>query len=140
MPGTSDLTLKLLSKGLDALSARQTAISNNMANVETPNYKTVEVAFEESLRQAIRPNGSAVRLARTDEHHLKPQSNQDERVDEVEHRLFRRNDTTTRKDGNNVDIEGEMINLAETALRYQSLSTLATKKLALMRMVIQESR
>ncbi len=139
MNATSDLTLKLLGKGLDAMSARQTAISNNMANVETPNYKAVGVAFEDSLRQAIRSD-TAIPLAQTDNDHLNAQGKQAERMENVEARIFRRNDTSMRKDGNNVDVEAEMIGLAETGLRFQTMTQLATKKLALMRMVIQEGR
>ncbi|MEZ4636115.1 MAG: hypothetical protein R2856_14325 [Caldilineaceae bacterium] len=45
-----------------------------------------------------------------------------------------------RKDGNNVDIENEMLDLAETGLRYQAMTSLASKKLAMLRMVVQESR
>lgn len=137
---TSDLTLTLLRKGLDALSARQTAISNNIANIETPNYKAANVSFEESLRQVIVPGDARQPLLRTDPQHLNRQGQRQERLEDIEYKTYRRNTTSMRKDGNNVDVESEMIHLAETALRYQSLSTLASKKLALMQMVAQETR
>jgi flagellar basal-body rod protein FlgB len=140
MNGISDLTLTLLRKGLDALSARQTTIANNIANVETPNYKAAEVSFEASLRRVLIPATPSQRLARTDPDHLNQQGKREERIEDLEYRTYRRNATSMRKDGNNVDIENEMIDLAETALRYQSMSTLASKKLALMRMVAQETR
>lgn len=136
---SNDRTLQILEKGLNALSARQTAISNNIANVETPNYKAVDVAFENSLRQALSSNGSTLTVQRTDEDHLRPMSMAGE-VEDVDSQMFRRTGTSMRLDGNNVDVETEMVRLAETALRYQSFTTLASRKLALLRMVAQETR
>ena len=132
---SNDRTLQILEKGLDALSARQMAISNNIANVETPNYKAVDVDFERSLRQAMSENGSTLPIERTDDLHLKPTG-----MGELDPQMFRREGTSMRLDGNNVDIETEMTRLAETALRYQSFTTLATRKLALLRMVAQDGR
>lgn len=137
---TNDLSFTLLRKGLDALSARQTVIANNIANVETPNYKAADVTFEESLRRAVVPDAPNLRLTETDPDHLNRRGERQQHIEEIEHRTFRRNDTSMRKDGNNVDVENEMIRLAETGLNYQTMTTLATKKLALLRMVIQETR
>jgi len=136
---SNDRTLQLLEKGLDALSARQQAISNNIANVETPNYKAVDVAFERSLRQALSDNRKMLAIKRTNERHLTPPGRVD-RLEDVTPQEFRRTGTSMRLDGNNVDIETEMVRLAETAMRYQSFTTLASRKLALLRMVAQESR
>ena len=140
MNATSDMALKLLRQGLDALSARQTAIANNIANVETPNYKAVDVTFEESLRRAMVPDAASVPMMQTDPNHLNRAGERARQLEALDHRVYRRNDTSMRKDGNNVDVENEMVLLAETALRYQTMSTLASKKLALLRMVVQESR
>lgn len=131
MIGVKDVTLTILEKGLDALSARQAAIANNLANVETPNYKAVDVAFEASLRKALREDASLVQ-ARPDVAAQK--------LENLEPQLFRRNDISMRLDGNNVDVETEMVRMAETATRYQALTTLATRKLALLRMVARDGR
>ncbi|HRJ42407.1 MAG: flagellar basal body rod protein FlgB [Caldilineaceae bacterium] len=136
---SNDPTLQLLEKGLDALSARQQAISNNIANVETPNYKAVDVAFERSLRRAMNESGAALSVQRTDDGHLRMEGRA-EGMEDVEAQMFRRTGTSMRLDGNNVDIETEMVRLAETAMRYQSFTTLASRKLALLRMIAQESR
>jgi flagellar basal-body rod protein FlgB len=137
---TNDLSFTLLRKGLDALSARQMVIANNIANVETPNYKAADVVFEDSLRRAMVADAPNLRLAETDPNHLNRRGEPEQRIEDLHHRTFRRNATSMRKDGNNVDVENEMIHLAETGLNYQTMSTLATKKLALIRMVIQETR
>lgn len=135
----NDPTMQLLEKGLDALSARQQAISNNIANVETPNYKAVDVAFERSLRQALSRENPTLAMQRTSQEHLKT-PNVAAEMEDLDPHIFQRSGTSMRLDGNNVDIETEMVRLAETAMRYQSFTTLASRKLALMRMIAQESR
>lgn len=136
---SNDPTLQLLEKGLDALSARQQAVSNNLANVETPNYKAVDVAFERSLRQAMDRSSPTLAMQRTSDEHLKTPHLAEE-MEDLDYRVFQRSGTSMRLDGNNVDVETEMVRLAETAMRYQSLTTLASRKLALLRMIAQESR
>jgi flagellar basal-body rod protein FlgB len=141
MNATNDLAMTLLSKGMDAMSSRQTAISNNLANIETPNYKAVGVAFEEQLRFALNQSrGETISLARTDGNHLNAQGNPHQRIEETNHQMIRLNQTAMRKDGNNVDVETEMMQMAETGLRYQAMSTLATRKLAILRMIAQTVR
>ncbi len=135
-----DTTLRLLEKGLDALSARQAAVANNVANVETPNYKAVDVKFESYLRKMLPDSSSSLPLARTSPLHLDNSGNLGARIESLEPVAYKRTQNTLRRDGNNVDVEREMVVLAETALRYQAISTLASKKLALLRMVAQESR
>ncbi len=134
-----DFTLAVLANGLDALSARQTAIAQNIANVETPNYKAVDVAFERALRQALeetRRRGRGLPAQGVGRVFQEEAA----RLASVRPVAFRRTQTTLRRDGNNVDIEVEMAYLAETALRFRALSTLASKKLAMLRLVAQESR
>lgn len=48
-----DLSVSALQSALDGLSARQQAISDDIANVNTPYYRARSVDFENSLRQAI---------------------------------------------------------------------------------------
>ncbi len=134
-----DFTLAVLANGLDALSARQTAIAQNIANVETPNYKAVDVAFERALRQALeetRRRSQGIPGERAGQMFQEEAT----RLVSVRPVAFRRVQTALRRDGNNVDIEAEMAYLAETALRFRALSTLASKKLAMLRLVAQESR
>ncbi len=52
----------VLHSALDGLALRQTVIADNIANVDTPNYRASTVDFETSLRRAI-DGGSAEELA-----------------------------------------------------------------------------
>jgi flagellar basal-body rod protein FlgB len=49
---TADTTVQLISLALDASLMRQTAIANNVANINTPDYQTMEVNFEQQLKNA----------------------------------------------------------------------------------------
>ena len=65
------VTMNALSSALDGLAARQTAIAQNIANVNTPNYRAKTVSFETALAQSVAA-GSGIagvtrgRLRRTD--------------------------------------------------------------------------
>lgn len=47
----ADNTIQLVSLALDASLMRQTALANNIANINTENYKTLEVNFEQQLNE-----------------------------------------------------------------------------------------
>lgn len=48
-----DVSIDALKAALHGLSRRQEAISNNIANVNTPYYIAQRIGFEEQLRQAL---------------------------------------------------------------------------------------
>lgn len=95
---------------LDGLSARHAAIADNIANVNTPGYKRKEVPFEDALARAVRDQTSTCTGAiNSPAHPFTPCTTRD-------------TDSAARADGNNVDLESEMVRLAETSLRYETLA------------------
>jgi flagellar basal-body rod protein FlgB len=54
------VTSLALSSALDGLSMRQRAIANNIANVNTPNYKAQRVQFEDALAKSVQQGDGAV--------------------------------------------------------------------------------
>jgi flagellar basal-body rod protein FlgB len=110
-------------EALDGLALRQRVIGDNVANVDTPGFKAARVEFEAVLRDALARNQP---VAATGEG-LQP------KVVTVDQR-------SGRSDGNNVDIDGEMINLAETNVTYNALAQLSAGRLRLLRSVISEGR
>ncbi len=133
----TDRATQALSAALDGLSLRQQAISHNVANADTPGYKAVDVSFEAQLQRALDgQSDDRQQVARTNVRHLAaPQDASSSGAQTV-----RRFDTSLRNDGNNVDIDLEMAQLAETTLRYNALTLLASKKLGLIKNVISGSR
>ncbi|WBW95435.1 flagellar basal body rod protein FlgB [Oceanirhabdus sp. W0125-5] len=108
---TDNNTYSLLKQGLDAASLRGRVISNNIANVNTKGYKKFKVQFEESL------NSSSTTFKRTSEKHLSLNGNStDSGV-----RVVRDETGEMRTDGNNVDIDNEMTNLAANTLKFNAM-------------------
>jgi flagellar basal-body rod protein FlgB len=105
--------LPLISRSLDASMLRARVISNNIANVNTPGYRRVEVAFEDQLQSAL------------DRTRLKGASTQDQHFNlgrkdfsQVNAEAYHPYDPTLPSGVNNVDIDTEMAKLAETQLSY----------------------
>ena len=121
----SDITSTVLSKTLDAAAARQKAIANNIANVETPGYKRSYVSFESELKKILQqPNGHDIRLGLKS---LTPVSVLD---------LL----SPAKPDGNNVNIDGEVADLAKTALKYKAATVLLEAKIGMLRAAITEGK
>ena len=131
----SDSTYNLLKKALDASYMRQQAISNNIANINTPDYKAYRVVFEEELKKTMSsvPN---VSLKATHLRHIGVRNGEDE----VEPKLVKDNSPAMRNDGNNIDIDLEMANLAANQLLYNTLIQQTNQKLNVLHHVILEGR
>lgn len=112
---TSNLTLR--EKSLDAAWTRNEVIVNNIANVDTPNFKKSTVNFEGYLEDAIGGNG--FRGITTDKRHIQIGNKSPEDIDLKVTKDYK--ELSTRLDGNNVDIETEMASLAKNNIRYNTL-------------------
>jgi flagellar basal-body rod protein FlgB len=118
-------TDRLVRAAMSGLTSRQRTIANNVANVDTPNFKASEVRFEDVLRQAAsRP--SAIRSQAA--------------LDASAARTTAIQNTAARGDGNNVDIEREMSLLGETTLTYSALTQTMSTRLGILRSVITGGR
>jgi flagellar basal-body rod protein FlgB len=93
------------------LAARQQLTASNIANADTPGYKTRDINFQEELAAA---SGSP-------------------RVQEAA-------GLSTRNDGNNVSLDREARNLAENSLRFQIAAQFVQNQLRMTRSALQEGR
>ncbi|TQL46608.1 flagellar basal-body rod protein FlgB [Homoserinimonas aerilata] len=89
------VTSVAMGSALDGLSARQRAIANNIANVNTPDYKAKRVLFEDALARSVKAGDGAVTATTADS--LEP----------------------TQLNGNNVNLDTETLSNIDTVLRYQ---------------------
>lgn len=110
--------LTLLERSLDAVSLRHRVIANNIANVDTPNFKRSEVRFEQYLLQEIEAGKRRIEGKRTDARHIPigRSSSSSLRAEVVTD-----DSTSFNNNNNNVDIEYEMTLLAENQLKYNLL-------------------
>src|SRR4051794_33625226 len=98
---------------MDLLSARQKLVASNIANADTPGYKTKDLDFQFeflSLTNGAHPN------------------------------VVDAPGLTVKNDGNNVNIDRETRLLAENALRFNVASTLLRSQIREVRSAIQEGR
>lgn len=109
-----------LSRALDGLALRQKAIANNIANAETPGFHRSEVQFEDDLTAALNTRGTE---AKKKLHELQPTVQMD--IESPE-----------KPDGNNVNIDKEMADLAKTGLSYKAATTLLELKGSIIKYVV----
>lgn len=130
----SNLQLSALEQGINAASLRHKVISNNIANVNTPGFKKSEVVFESLLQEALDEKGR-LPLAQTNSRHM-----QGGEVSSKAPVIETVNSTSFRTDGNNVDIDIEMANLAKNNIYYNSLVTQLGKYFTSIKSAINEGR
>lgn len=120
--------INVMDKAADASALRNKIIGDNIANVDTPGYKRQDVAFEEDLQRALK--NSRYRSL-------------DKKVDSV--KLSRLNGTvytdhanfSYRRDGNNVDIDNENVELASNQLKYNGIIQSMTQQFNNLRAVMK---
>jgi len=127
-----DTTIGTVTQWLRGLSGRQDAIAQNIANIDTPGYQRREGSFEVELARRIGTTSGS--LAVTDRRHIaSSRSTGGLGVDQAQ--LL----TSSRRDENNVDIDQEMVDLAETQLRYQAAASALSTRLGSIRNVISST-
>ncbi|MEJ7620466.1 MAG: flagellar basal body rod protein FlgB [Aquificaceae bacterium] len=109
---------------LDYAWKRHKVILSNIANADTPNYRTKDVAF--SLEEGRK-------LKTTRPRHIKPASSEDFKVFEVRKRLLG-------NDLNDVSIEEEMAKLNQNRIAYEVYMRFATGSLEKLNNIIKEGR
>lgn len=120
--------IRVLDKAADASWLRNDAISNNIANVDTPGYKRQDVEFESVLKKALglsRYVEMDDKVANLKVGDLKPRTYTDYA------------NYSYRIDGNNVDIDNENVMLAENQLQYQGLLASINQEFSNLRTVMQ---
>ena len=105
--------IPVIEKSLDAGTLRDKAIANNLANLNTPDYRRIEVQFEKELRNALDKN--KLKGARTHQQHL-PIGRKE--IPEVFPRAARSKDPAKPGEINNVDVDMEASKLAENQINF----------------------
>lgn len=107
--------IKIYQKALNASWMRNTAISNNIANVNTPGYKRQDVKFDSVLKDYI--NNGSIRLKKTHHKHIPNNT-----MESLQPTVTRELGTSFRKDKNNVNIDVEMAERAKNAIKFNALT------------------
>lgn len=116
-PISSDPTAGMLHKLLDVTYAQQRVLSNNIANVNTPQYTRRKLAFGEAFQNAVRKGDleGAMRMRGSVQ------------LDQS---------LPARQDGNNVSLPLELQALSRNGLTHQLLTQALKKKIGILRSAI----
>jgi len=106
-----------LEAGIRTEMLRQKAIANNIANLETPGYRRIDVRFEQLLARALNSPG-AVDLSK-----IEPQIHQPQQ-------------TPVNSNGNDVSLESEVGQMVKNTLRYKAYIRLLNKKYSQMQLAM----
>ena len=128
-----DRTIKALANSLNFRQMRQDLISSNIANAETPGYKAKKIDFEEALARAIDLDNQQS-LRTSDQEHFNVGGGG---FDNLEPTIYDNPNGVVSEDGNTVDREEEMANMAENKILYDTSVALLNKKLGLLRYSIE---
>ncbi len=128
-PILPDRSLEIARKALDGLALQQEVIGHNLANVDTPAYRAQSVDFQSALRRALNPS-PRVEMRTTHPAH------QTGTQDAAQVKIGLRAGGSLRADGNNVDIDVELSQMAETGIAYQAITQLVSKKFLLLKNIV----
>ncbi len=117
-------TIATLAKSLNLRSIQHKALASNIANMDTPNYKAVELDVAENLNKS-KGSVPGIQLVRTQAAHLQFRS---DRADNVKLKAVTPPAFSLRGDGNTVDIDRTMGKLAENTLLYNATAQLISRK------------
>lgn len=115
----------IMNKALESSWKKQELITNNIANIDTPGYRRKDINFEKVLRTQIQKTGNIHKI----------------NVDQLYGEIISPNQSfQNRLDGNNVDIDWEMAELAKNKIKYDALSTQTARYLQRLKSVVNNTR
>lgn len=121
-------SLNLLNKGLDGLWLRQQVTMDNISNYSTPGYKSKFVDFENFLKSSL------------ENFEEKTTSEKNNLIQSSKIVVDKNDNLTMRLDGNNVDIEKENLQLAQTQLQYMYTVSEINSYFSKLKSVISEGK
>jgi flagellar basal-body rod protein FlgB len=121
-----------LFKHLNFRGERQKVISSNIANINTPNYKTKELVFENELNKVQ----NTLQLSKTNSGHLPSVS---AHQNSHEPKLINVKGLEEQNDGNNVNLDTQMSEMSKNKILYDAIQSSIKKDSRLFRSVVESS-
>ncbi|MCQ6280206.1 flagellar basal body rod protein FlgB [Bacillus sp. EB600] len=122
-------TFTSLEQALNYSSSKQKVISQNIANADTPNYKAKDVSFKAILQNELSQNFTT---NRTDNRHIDFSDNP-----LTQPSIVTRPNVQYNNNGNSVDLDQEMSDLATNQIYYDALIEQENSKFATLQNVIR---
>lgn len=118
----TDGAMRLLEKSLNWRVRQQETIAGNIANLDTPNYNRKEMDFQNILESYSKGNLLEMGLAQTNSGHIKGPS---------------LSQTLVQETSEEVELEQEMVRMADNQISYNASVQMLIKKLDYLRTVIE---
>jgi flagellar basal-body rod protein FlgB len=123
----------LLFQQLNFRGEKQKVISSNIANIDTPDFKTKDLKFENELDKS--KNEAQLRLSRTHNNHLPLMDNRNKNSME----LYEVQGLEEQNDGNNVNLDTQMSNMSKNSIMFNALQNSIKKDSMWFKTVIDSS-
>lgn len=135
--GLSSAGIEAASRSLDFVSLSTIFTTENIANADTPGYKSKELKFEDAMAKALESGSkkepAAVTMTTTNPKHF-PLSD----LSKVQPHVIM-NNSAGGIDGNNVDMDREIVRLGRLDVKYSAYSSIAGSELAKIKRAIELS-
>ncbi|MFC3227388.1 flagellar basal body rod protein FlgB [Marinibaculum pumilum] len=123
-----------IGRKLGWLNQRQAVLAENVANANTPGYRSVDLK-KLDFKELMRGETTRIGVAKTDDQHVtgtvqKGNGGLGARV----------RDTEILPSGNSVNLEAEMVKVAETQIAYQAVTGLYRKQIGLLKIALGKGR
>jgi flagellar basal-body rod protein FlgB len=128
-----DPTINAMESYMTRLTRRQQVVASNIANIDTPGYKTKEISFHAAMEELLSGPASGMKATRPE--HLGEWS-----FAPSEPVVYEVSDLPSRPDRNNVNIDSELLKLGETSFGYTVMTQLLRSKLRTISSSINEGK
>ena len=129
----SSISNKLFEQ-LNFRGERQKVISSNIANINTPNYKTKELVFEDELKNSITNN--SLQMTATNSRHM---TNVNSSLANSNPKLMEVENLEEQNDGNNVNIDTQMGEMSKNKVLFDAIQSSIKRDSKLFRSVVESS-
>lgn len=127
----SNISNKLYEQ-LNFRAEKQKVISSNIANINTPNYKTKELIFEDELNSQT----NTLKMKQTNSKHI---SSLDNNLSNINPKLLDVKGLQEQNDGNNVNLDSQMSEMSKNKILYDAIQSSIKRDSKLFRSVIESS-
>lgn len=129
-------TINLLANSLDIRAEKHKHIASNIANIETPGYKAMDINFASELKKMQGQVSGTPGMVATNSKHIQDKTTLGGYTAEA----VERGSDYEGLDGNSVGLENEMVKMADNSMMYGLSVKLLQRKLAMLMTAIKEGR
>jgi len=120
-------------KFLQFRSDRSAVLANNIANADTPNFKSRDITFDAMLRESVR---TSMKMRSTSDRHFENTMVSSRESDDLSYRIA----SQPSLDGNTVDMQREQAEFAQNSLQFDSSFMFLNRKVNSMKKALTGGR